>query len=175
MSDRAIIEAINKIVGNHKNDQVVYANATIDSVDIDSRTCVCTLIDNHTEYQITAKLTATVDDGLLLIPSIDSTVKIILSRDVEPFVCQYSGLEEVRIDAVDKIVFNNGENTTAKADILHEELNKAKARIDAIINAINTCVPSGTETGLVTIKTAVGLIVDVEDYSLIENENVVHG
>ena len=179
MSDRAIIESINKIVGNHKNDQVVYANATIDSIDLASRSCVCTLIDNHTEYQITAKLMATVDDGLLLIPSIDSTVKIILSRDVEPFVCQYSELDEIRIDAVDKIVFNGGENTTVKGDVLKTEIEKTNSTLQAILTVL-TGSPiqepgNGSPSALQATLASALAGKTLGSFTSIENNNILHG
>lgn len=179
MSDRAIIEAINKIIGNHKNDQVVYANAIIDSVDLETRSCVCTLVDNHTEHQITAKLMATVDDGLLLIPSLESTVKIILSRDVEPFVCQYSELDKIRIDAVDKIVFNNGEFTTVKGDVLKTEIEKTNSTLQAILTILTgTPIPepgSGSPSALQSALASALIGKTLGTFTSIENNNILHG
>ena len=175
MSDRAIIESINKIVGNHKTDNVTYVNATVNSVDVNARTCNVTCVEGHTEYNVTARLMACVDDGILIIPAIDSNVRIIFSRENVPFVCQYSEIENIYMTVNGKITYNHGTNTTAKADVLKTQLDIAKSRIDQIISAINSCAPSTTETGLTTIKTAVALIVISEDYSQIENTNILHG
>lgn len=108
MSDRAIIEAVNKMSGLYKVDQVAYVDAVVESVDAAARTCVCSVLAGNAEYQVTAKLMAAVDDGLLIEPAIGSTVKLIFSVNVEPFVCQYSEIANITIDAATLIKLNDG-------------------------------------------------------------------
>jgi len=176
MSDRTIKEAINKLTGQHKIDQVTYVNAVVNSVDIPNRVCDCTVIEGKVEFELpTVKLMAVIDDGLLIEPTVGSNIKILFSVLIEPFVVQFSEIENIWINAVSKINFNNGTNTTAKADTLHTELNKAKKRVDDLISAINSCVPAVSETGLTALKVSVAAIVNAEDYSQIENTDILHG
>jgi hypothetical protein len=180
MSDRSIQTAISRLAGTHKGDPMCYVNAIVDSVNIDTRTCSCTVTEGQTEYELlNVKLMSVIDDGLLIIPSINSQVKVIYSRDKESFVVQYSNIDKFYIDANDKIVFNHGENTTAKADVLKEQLNKTNELLNAILNIINgppiSELGNGSPSALqVSLQ---GAISDKQlgDYSEIENNNILHG
>jgi len=135
MSDRAIIEAIIKMTGQHKVDPVTYVDAEVNSVDVPRRICSCTVIAGHTEYQLnTVKLMAVVDDGLLIEPVVGSSVKIIFSANLEAFVCQYSEIENITIDAKTKIKFNDGsfgglikiEELVKKMNTIEQDMNTLK-------------------------------------------------
>jgi hypothetical protein len=181
MSDRTIKEAISKLSDTYAVDAVFYVNAVVDSVDIDNRTCTCTVTEGTTEYQlINVKLMAVVDDGILFEPAIGSSVRVIYTKTKESFIVQYSEIENIYIDAKTKIIFNHGENTMAKADVLKTQLDKCMARIDGIINAINsnTIIPAPNDGGadlLSFLRVQIALIVDKEDYSEIENKSILHG
>lgn len=165
MSDRAIIESIYKMTGLHKTDMVTYADAVVDSVDLAARTCACTVIAGHTEYQLnTVKLMAVVDDGLLIEPVIGSTVKVIFSVNLEAFVCQYSEIENITIDALTKIKLNDGQfGGLVKVDGVVDYLKKAYADITQIAVSLNTLGYP------ITQQTAMP---DKNDF---ENKKVVHG
>ena len=65
-----------------------------------------------------------------------------------------------------------------KVEELKSELAKLTARVDGIISAINNGVPVPTDGGAAlqtTIKAALATIVNKEDFTNIENENVKHG
>jgi len=180
MSDRSINEAINKMVGTHKVDQVSYCNAEVISVNIQARTCDCIVIDGQTEYDLpNVRLMAVIDDGILFEPVIGSTVKVIFSRLVEPFVCQYSELENITIDAVTTIKFNDGsfggllkiKETVDKLNALEKDLNNLK-------NAFNSwvIVPSDGGLALKTITSAwSGQSLTKTKINDLENKKVKHG
>ena len=165
MSDRAIIESINKMTGLHKVDTVTYADATVDSVDLIARTCSCTVIAGHTEYQLnTVKLMAVVDDGLLIEPVIGSTVKVIFSVNLEAFVCQYSEIESITIDARTKIKLNDGQFG-------------GLVKINGVMDFLK-----GVFADLTTISTAlqglgapVILQTKTPDKQKLENDKIIHG
>lgn len=76
-----------------------------------------------------------------------------------------------------EIIINNGNNTTAKADILKTELKKMSARIDGIIDAISNAVPVPQDggTGLqATMVVALQTLVNKEDFTNIENPKIKH-
>lgn len=138
MSDRAIIEAVNKMSGLYKVDQVSYTDTVVESVDTAARTCTCSVLAGNAEYQVTAKLMAAVDDGLLIEPAVGSTVKLIFSVNVEPFVCQYSEIANITIDAATLIKLNDGSfGGLVKLDGVMNYLKGVFADLTKISTALN--------------------------------------
>ena len=175
MSDRAIIEAANKMTGQHKVDQVTYVNAVIDSVDMVNRVCSCTAIDGHTEYQLpTVKLMASVDDGFLIEPEIGSTVKVLFSQNIEPFVVQYSGIKNITIFASTAVQFQDGtfgglvkvSDLVTKLNALENDLNALKTALVTAIVATPTMVALTPYTSQLFTQTM---------QSELENTTVKHG
>lgn len=108
---------------------------------------------------------------LLITPVIGSAViATFLSRNTA-FISLYSEIESVEIRGGDL-------GGLVKVEELKSELAKLTARVDGIISAINNGVPVPTDGGTAlqtTIKAALALIVNKEDFTNIENENVKHG
>ncbi len=180
MSDRAIIEAANKMTGQHKIDQVTYVNAVVDSVDISKRTCACTAIDGHTQYDLpTVSLMASVDDGDLKIPVIGSTIKVIFSQNIEPFVCQYSELENIIIFASTKIQLQDGSfGGLVKVSDLVSKINTLESDLNTLKSAFNswTVVPSDGGSALkIASATWVGNSITETKVDDLENTAITHG
>ena len=176
MSDRAIIESINKMVGNHKLDQVTYVNATVKSVDESKRTCQCIAIDGHTEYDLTCKLMATIDDGILIIPILNSTVKVIFSQNVEPFVCQYSEIENITIDAKTKIKFNDGSfGGLVKVKELTDKINTLEKDLNTLKKVFGTWTPLAETVLKTSLTTWSGQQITVTKENEIQNKKIQHG
>ena len=151
MSDRAIIEAIRKMAGDHKNDVVTYVNAEVVSVDLSSRTCVCSAIDGHTAYDLpNVQLMPIIEDGMLIEPTVGSAVKVIFSQNIEPFICQYSEIENITLTARTKIQLNDGifgglikiDNLIEKMNNLETDLNNLKGTLNIIVASVNALPPS---------------------------------
>jgi hypothetical protein len=180
MSDRSIIEAINKITGANKLQPVYYLNARVNSVDISHRLCNCTCIDGNTEFMLpSVKLMAVIDDGILIEPVIGSTVKIIFSQNVEAFVCQYSEIENITFDVRTKIKFNDGAfgglikigELIKKINTVENDLNTLKKVFDSWIVA-----PSDGGAALKTISAAwTGQSITKTVISDLENTKITHG
>lgn len=72
--------------------------------------------------------------------------------------------------------WNGGSETTANATELQTQLNKCKARIDAVINALSAS-PTGTQDGGAAYKTAIKSALSSltsEDYSNIIDDKIKH-
>jgi hypothetical protein len=180
MSDRAIIEAVNKMTGRHKSDEVTYINAIVDSVDVKNRTCSCTAVDGHTEYKLpTVKLMAVVDDGVLFEPVIGSTVKVIFSQNIEPFICQYSEIENITIDARTRIKLNDGTfGGLIKIKELVDKINNLEKDINSLKTAFSTWIPVPSDGGLaLKVGTAAwtGQRLTETKVNDIENKLITHG
>jgi hypothetical protein len=189
MGSITIIDAITKITGIHKIQPIFYVNAFVNSVDVDSRTCNCTAVDGTVDYTFDANLMATVDDGILIEPTIGSNVKIIFSQYVEPVVVQYSEIDNItiiadaniNITADAQITFNDGSyGGLCKTQELQKQLATLSGRVQALFDAINNSVvvttPPDNGAGLkASMMTFLTSFTQQEDFSKIENTKITHG
>tara|TARA_R110002020_G_scaffold72109_1_gene185567 strand:+ start:3286 stop:3786 length:501 start_codon:yes stop_codon:yes gene_type:complete len=116
-------------------------------------------------------LAGTSGTPFLITPVVGSTViATFLSKDTA-FISLYSEIESVQ-------VMGDQFGGLVKIEELIKNLDKLTARVDGIIDAIKNGVPIPTDGGAglqTTIKTALALLVDKEDFTTIENENIKHG
>lgn len=189
MSDRAIIEAVRKMAGTDKNDLCHYVTAKVISVDEDAKTCNCIAIDGHTEYELNnVKLMAVVEDGITIIPEVDSAVKILFSQNVESFVCQYSAIKKMIIFATDGVELGGDSyGGLVKVNGLLSKLNQLETDITnlkadfatslGLISAIGATPLTGT-----TLSTAMAKLLLYSGQPLtptvltdLENTHIKHG
>ena len=108
---------------------------------------------------------------LLITPVVGSTViATFLSKDTA-FVSLYSEIESVQI-------MGDQFGGLIKIEELVKNLDKLTARVDGIIDAIKNGVPIPTDGGAglqTSIKVALALLIDKEDFTTMENENIKHG
>ena len=85
------------------------------------------------------------------------------------------GSEDLKIISSGTIIYNKGEHTLAKANILKEELGKMSSRIDGIIKALNNASPdSAAGTFKSSLVLSLKEISESEDFSEIENTLIKH-
>jgi hypothetical protein len=113
---------------------------------------------------------ASVDDGFLIQPEIESTVSVILSDFGEPYISQYSG--------IDKITFRGGDlGGLVKVAELTEKINNLENALNALFlkfnahthNVISVGAPSGP-----SILQETNNLVPTQRNE-IENINITHG
>lgn len=189
MSDRAIIEAVNKMSGQHKIDQVTYINAVVLSVNKNERSCHCRAIDGHTEYDLpTVLLMASVDDGILIEPEINSTVKVIFSQNIEPFVVQFSEIKNITIFANTKVQLQDGSfGGIVKVTDLVSKLNKIETDLNNLKSGLIAAISAASATGITpvtgvslagfmsTLGTYASQIFVLTQKNELENTKVQHG
>lgn len=116
-------------------------------------------------------LAGTSETPLLITPVVGSTViATFLSKDTA-FISLYSEIESVQI-------MGDQFGGLVKIEELVKNLGKLTARVDGIIDAIKNGVPIPQDGGVglqTTIKLALALLVDKEDFTTMENENIKHG
>lgn len=180
MSDRAIIEAIRKITGDHKRDNITYVNAEVISVSVESRSCVCNAIDGHTEYVLPkVMLMAVVDNGVLFEPAVGSTVKVIMSDNIEPCIVQYSDIENITITANTKIKLNGDSyGGIGKTEEIAKKISNLETQVNNILNTLKTTTiqlaPSGTYP-FAPLYAKITPITPTTTQSDISNPDIVHG
>lgn len=96
MGDRDIEMAVRKLAGVDLNDNLALVACTVVSVDLDSRTCDCTPISGDAVTDIpNVQLMAELDDGFLIVPSVNSTVFVLYSTRHVPYVALFSQIDQI--------------------------------------------------------------------------------
>jgi len=189
MSDRAIIQAIQTISGTFNADTVHLITAEVDSVDIPSRTCTVTTISGKNQTAIeSVKLMAAIDDGILFVPTIGSTVMISYSNYNLPFVVQYSEVDQIlfisgssQVSIVDgKIMFNDGSyGGLVEVGNLVQKLNNLENLVNDLSRKFNShthilTLTSGTGTAAPTASPETTVLTQTQRND-IENTAITHG
>ena len=166
MSDRKIREAVQWLAGTKLNDTVHALDATVISVNEGERNCVCKAISGKAAFEVSGvQLMASVDDGILIIPAIDSNVKIIYSDYTTPYITQYSG--------IDKIIFRGGDlGGLVKVISTVSRLNLIETKVNSLLAAYNTHVHAANNTP--TVSTVAGNLT-LTKRDDIENTNITQG
>jgi hypothetical protein len=92
----SVAELVQQVAGTYGISPVQVMTCEVTAVSSGERTCtVSPLTDNLEPFS--AQLMADIDDGILILPTIGSTVKIMLSEIITPTVIQYSAIDEILI------------------------------------------------------------------------------
>lgn len=143
MSDRGIITAIQKAAGTFQEDKVKLFVGTVES--IQGNTCTC-IVDDQMRLP-SVNLQAGVCDGWLLIPVIGSTVVIMYSKVISPFVVLYSDLESAYMQVGDSsiemlsdgsVTLNDGKlGGLVVGGTLATKLNNLENKVNELISTFN--------------------------------------
>jgi hypothetical protein len=118
-SNNELKEAIQRLAGTFLKDNVHSFDAAVIAVNEDEFTCDVKSIGSNSEVEIpNVRLSSESNDGFTLIPSIDSTVTIIMTDKGIPYVAMYSDIDKAiviiegskLIIEKNKITFNDGLN-----------------------------------------------------------------
>jgi hypothetical protein len=133
MSERTIKDAIRTLSGVNI-DQVSLVSADIVSVNEGARTCTVNTTGERGTVQLEGvQLMASVDDGLLIIPVIGSTVLVCYSTYNKGVIVQYSGVDHVVLNAATGIQLNDGSfGGVVKVGALINKLNNIENSINAL-------------------------------------------
>lgn len=172
MSDRTIAECVQALAGTQLGDDVRIFDATVDSIDVATRSCTVTAVSGKDAVTIPGvRLMADIDDGILVIPEIGSTVTVIASTYGEPYVSSYS---EVR-----QIIFMGGDlGGMVKLLELVSKLNNIEKDINTLKNAFKawTVLPGDGGAALKTIAaTWAGSNIAETKRADLENPNITQG
>jgi len=147
MSDTAIIDVIRKAAGTHGTDFATMVVAEVTAVNIASRACTCKPLSGSSSSAITnVQLMAAVDDGLLLVPAVSSTVIINYTPRNVPYIAMFSGIDQAFLLTLNGIQFQGGElGGLPVSPYLVERLNL----IENAFNLLNTKVNALASTPVI--------------------------
>lgn len=137
--DRSIISAIQKMTGTYNIDQVYLVTGKVTAVNETSGTCTVEAISGNASTEIqNVEFQTVVSDGVLIIPRVDSEVKVLFSKYTDPFIVQYSEVEKMYL-AADLVQFNDGQlGGMVKVISLTDKLNAIENKVNSIITAFNS-------------------------------------
>lgn len=184
----SIKDSIKKLAGTKDLDIPIVYYGQVDSVDESSLTCSVRTTNAGGELILTkVRLTASVDDGEILIPDIDSEVIVISTNTNGRYLVKTSALSKwsVIIDKNNSLdasssgfIFNDGNNGgLIKINDLVSQLNAVENKVNTIIAAIAAAPIAPTDGGAAFKASVAGAIqpplVPTQVIQL-ENNNVKH-
>lgn len=189
MSDRDIIDCVRQMTGTFSEDKVHLVAASVDSVNIQARTCNVTTISGKESTAIEGvKLMASVDDGVLLVPSIASTIFLSYSTYNTPYVTLFSSLDQIlfisgssQLSIIDgKIMFNDGSfggmvevaQLVTKLNNLENMVNDLATKYNSHTHVLALSTGTGTAAPTTTTETTILTPTNRTD---IENILITHG
>jgi hypothetical protein len=140
------------MTGTYNIDQLYLVTGKVSEINEANGTCTVEAISGNASTEITnVEFQTVVSDGVLIIPRIDSEVKVLFSKYTDPFIVQYSEVEKIYW-AGDLIQFNDGElGGMVKVISLTDKLNTIENKINSIISTFNSHTHSngggGSPTG----------------------------
>lgn len=141
MSNRKIIEAIQAISETRLTDKVYIAKCNVESYNQAARTALVTMIDGRTGNEFVVNLMPEVDDSVLVLPTVGSTIWVTWSTFVDPFMSGFPS-------EFDMIIFNGGENGGfVLTPNLITKLNNIENLLNDLISKFNSHTHTGVETG----------------------------
>lgn len=160
-----IEELIRILAGNKGVEQVFQLDASVISVDMGNRTCEVECVSGKAKNKLTVRLMCAVGDGVLVKPTVGSTVGVLLSKSVEPIIYQYSD--------VDEIVLRGGDlGGLVKVNELVERLNK----IENLVNDFSTKYNLHKHTANNTPTTDIfSQTLSNTTVNQLENKTITHG
>ncbi len=187
---QGIRTSIKKIANTYNLDIVEIVNCTVVSVDKVKRNCIVKALSGKSDTNIeNVGLMMEVNDGEFKIPAVGSTVGVVISTLVDPYLIGWSDLEEwyivigtTTIDVLaGSIKFGNGSfGGLMKIDDLKTQWDSNVAALKAAVVAALTpvdvqLVALGQAGGSVTAFNGLaGQILNLTKASL-ENEDITHG
>lgn len=189
MSDRDIIESVQHLAGTHMEDKVFNVAATVDSVNEAARTCDVTTITGKQSIAIEGvKLMPIVDDGVLFIPTIGSTIFMSYSNYGSAYVTQFSQIDKVlfivgstSLQIIDgKLMLNDGSyGGLIEVAKLVSKLNALENLVNDLVSKFNShthilSLTSGTGTAAPTAAPETTTLTPTQRND-IENTTITHG
>ena len=186
MSDRSVKTAVQKLAGTFKEDTVQLIIGTVESVDEDKAICSVKIQNDVTLPNVS--LQASICDGLLIIPVVDSTVYVLTSKYNTPLVIQWSDIDKFMLQVGDSYLEVNNDGTfqfndgsfdgLVKVGELVKKINALENLLNGFISIYNTHTHTASSFGApTTVPSAIESqqINPITQQQDIENDKIKHG
>lgn len=184
-NQRNIRDAIRQMAGVNGIDYIRIIDATVKSVSKRDRTCNVKAINTGADIDINdVLLSVQPNDGLILIPKVDSLVKIAVCEKNEPYVISFSDIDEMRvtIDGMEVLIKGNevllGDGSFSGLVKVGSLVTEYNNRLNALKGAIAAGFGalSGIDSGasLAAFNSAAAGVLPMVQQTL-ENNKIKHG
>ena len=186
MSDRSVKTAVQKLAGTFKEDTVQLIIGTVESVDEDKAICSVKIQNDVTLPNVS--LQASICDGLLIIPVVDSTVYVLTSKYNTPLVIQWSDIDKFMLQVGDSYLEVNNDGTfqfndgsfdgLVKVGELVKKINALENLLNGFISIYNSHTHTASSFGApTTVPSAIESqqINPITQQQDIENDKIKHG
>lgn len=189
MSDRDIKEAVQHLAGTHGEDKCFLVAATVTAVNIAARTCDVTTITGVQSINLPGVLLmASLDDGILFVPTVGSVVFVSYSNFNVPYVTLFSQLDQVlfivgstALQMIDgKLMMNDGSyGGLVEVVPMVQKLNNLENLVNSLVTLFNShthilALTSGTGTAAPTVAPEATVLTPTVRTEL-ENTTITHG
>lgn len=172
MSSEKIRKAVQQMAGTFGANYATFTDGVVKSVDVDNRTCIVTVVNGKSEVDITARIAPVVDDGIILIPTVDSSVIVCHNVGNVAYISQFSELEKVLIYVGNSTLeIEDGEfkfNDGNLGGLI--KIQDLVTKLNAIENKLNTIIAWGA-TVTPPLSTSPMINTQVSD---LEDDKIVH-
>ena len=185
-TDNQLAVAVQQLAETYRKDTLNAMLCNVVSVNESERTCVVSTVQSDVEIK-DVQLMACIDDGMLLITSVDSQVVVVFSKMNIPYISLYSQLDKVlyivgdsSIEVTgDSIKFNDGAfGGLIKIADLVSKLNTIEQDINTLKQVFSGWTPVSNDGGA-ALKTAAATwyaqTITETQKSDLENTNITHG
>lgn len=162
--DRSIITAIRKMSGTFDVDQVYLVTGMVTAINETAGTCTVEAISGNATTEIkNVEFQTVVSDGILIIPRLNSEVKVLFSKYTDPFIVQYSEVEKIYLSAEITQWEDGSLGGMVKVIDLTQKLNDIENKINTIITWGATVTPPLATSPLIPTQRA-----DIENTKILQ-------
>ena len=131
---RELKDAVAQLAGTFNKDFVSITACAVQSVDLQNRQCICQPLNGSSEASITVNLAAEPNDGILVTPTIGSTVLVAQTIQNDPFVLMFSDVDGFMVIQADfELNVSNGKiSISNNAGDLATQLDALLTQLQAI-------------------------------------------
>ena len=169
-----IATAIRMITNTHLTDKVRMFDAEVNSVSMTDRTCEVTMIGGKSANTLTVRLMASADDGLLIKPTIGSTIVVMMSEYTAPFVAKYSGVDSITMLGGDLKGLVKLDNVVTQLNNLEDFVKDLAQKYNAHTHPYVNVSAAATTSPILPPDQETGVITNTQASDL-ENTNITQG
>jgi hypothetical protein len=169
-----IATAIRMITNTHLTDKVRMFDAEVNDVSMTDRTCEVTMIGGKSANTLTVRLMASSDDGLLMKPTIGSTIVVMMSEYTAPFVAKYSGVDSITMLGGDLKGLVKVDDLVTQLNNLEDFVKDLAQKYNAHTHPYMNVTTPATTSPVLPQDQEIGVITNTQASDL-ENTNITQG
>ncbi len=158
---------IRAIVGEPELDSYICKVTAVNGATCD----VKRILDDKEIKNVRLNATIKAEDGLVIVPKIESAVLVTTIDGYKYFVSQFSKIEKITLNVSDAIVVNEGKNGAIKIKELTDKLNELVKIFNSHIHTTSATIGTGPSVGVISATATKAQEFQQSDY---EDTKILH-